>query len=52
MITLFNTDDMYFSLMHFMSYLEPPVCISGVGSFPLWSGDFLIFFSCSCRYRH
>ena len=38
------THGMYLPFCFFMSCPEPPMCISGVGSFPVQSGDSLIFF--------
>ena len=38
------THGMYLPFCFFMSCPEPPMCISGVGSFPVQSGGSLIFF--------
>ena len=39
------TDSMYLPFLFFMSWPEPPMGISGVGSFPVQSGGSLIIFS-------
>ena len=42
MINMFITNGMYLSFYFFMSCPEPPMDISGEGSFPVQSGDYLI----------
>ena len=41
------TDGMYLPFLFFMSCPEPPMGISSVGSFPVWSGGSLNIFSSS-----
>ena len=38
------TNGMYLPFCFFMSCLKPPIHISSVGSFPVWSGGSLILF--------
>ena len=41
------TNDIYLPFCFFMSCPEPPMGISSVGSFPVWSGGSLIIISSS-----
>ena len=43
-ITIFIINGMYLSFCNFQSYLGPSMYISGLGSFPAWSGGSLIYF--------